>query len=225
MNSIDSNVVIAVANPFDYSHKTSVKTVKNLDELLVLLNVFTESKATIQRKYNKSLAKSVTEIRKITAERNSLLFGKLVVQALEKLKKNNPNLEGFIDLVYSEFRTCENQKDISAAMSRLNVFGVALIKSLEDVLRKERPDIEFYEPTEEFNKMHLKVYDLIAGSYFQDRNDKLIYTDCVALAQIENDKLTFHTFDEEFHKTAKSTNASLPQKYSKLVDFNKLKPN
>ncbi|NIA02384.1 MAG: hypothetical protein GWP15_03295 [Nitrospirae bacterium] len=223
INSIDSNVVIAVANPMDYSHKTAVKSVQELEELMILLNVFTESKATILKKYNKALAKSLVEIRKIKAERSSILFGKLVVQSLEKIKKNNSELEGFIDLVYSQLRTCENQQDIASSISRLNVFGTALIKSLVEILRNENSDIEFYEPTDEFNEMHLTIYNMIAGAYFQDRNDKVIYVDCMTLTQIENKPLTFHTFDDEFCKTAKSTTKALPQKYSKLVEFNKLK--
>jgi len=202
--SVDTNIVIGVINPKDNLHKRAASLVNAESKkrpLVPLITVITETKSTFGRKYNKAaglIFAAINKARRETVRDDD--YAKKTVDAMDHLVKTNPDIDGFIKLIYYE-QIKENlpQKDMETAFKKVSAKGREYMADVEAALRREANNNTEYAAAADkrYLDTQKEAQNIIKGIYYKDETDRLIFLEAVTYAHVTDRALEHYTNDNE----------------------------
>lgn len=202
MFSIDTNIVLGIVNPKDRLHSSSLNLLRTHDreKLIIFSSVIKESRETFLRKYTETLGYALSVI--IEAKNKSkddVSFKIHTVKRFREIERKRPKLTGFLRLVQSYILKYP-YLSIPESVAYLNDCGISLAKNIENILRKKKPDLILYKPSQEFLTQRENLENHMGTIKFRDRNDRDIFKDVVSYVLSEKKVLTFFTGDGRFKR-------------------------
>ncbi|QLC50605.1 hypothetical protein HWN40_10380 [Methanolobus zinderi] len=199
--SIDSNIIIGLANPKDRLHKKCLILFKDRrhDELFLCSTALKESENNFKNKINQTIVKLLKEILPIfnNTKMTKFEYQDKLVQAFKKVKSSNPGISNFLDLVYDEvvdFLQENNRDALPTFLAELGErYSQSLFKRLDQHISEEISILGL-------DHEHLSgIKEKTTSVYFKDTNDEKIYRELMTnLPKLE--PVDFYTADREFAK-------------------------
>jgi len=202
--SIDSNVILGLANSEDRLHTMSIILMESRqkDDLYLCSAALKESQRTFKAKIDQIIVEVIPRLSPLVTNKkmSQMERQKHLLEAFTELKTNRPKLVNFIDLFYKDVDLFIKDNGVDGIFNFLSEIGLKYSQSLYKKMEAIHPaQINILHA----NPKHLKnIKENIAGTYFKDANDERIFLELITnLPSVK--PVVFYTDDREFIKKIK----------------------
>ncbi len=196
--SIDSNIIIGVANTKDRLHERSIRLMKDKqnDELFICSTVLKESQKVFINKLNQIIIDIIQFLPAFQKKMTLIELQEQLINIFIELKIKKPEASNFLDLLYSEIITFlkdNNSEKLPSFLSQLSIeFAQSLFDKIEQIHSINEIIVLNHDNLEDVKKS-------TTGVYFKDNNDERIFQELMTnIAKINS--LEFFSDDVEFIK-------------------------
>lgn len=200
--SIDSNIIIGVANTRDRLHEKSIRLMKDKqnDELIICMTALKESQNVFRNKINQIMVEIIQFLPNFQKKMTLMEAQEQIIIIFRNLESEKPEASNFLKLVYAEildFLKENNSEKLPSFLSKLALeFSNSLIYKMEQI-----HDFEVIM----LNRKNLEdVKKSTVGVYFKDNNDEKIFQEFMTNL-VKKNPLGFFSDDKEFIKNIKKS--------------------
>jgi len=200
--SIDSNIIIGVANTRDRLHEKSIRLMKDKqnDELIICMTALKESQNVFRNKINQIMVEIIQFLPNFQKKMTLMEAQEQIIIIFRNLESEKPEASNFLKLVYAEildFLKENNSEKLPSFLSKLALeFSNSLIYKIEQI-----HDFEVIM----LNRKNLEdVKKSTVGVYFKDNNDEKIFQEFMTNL-VKKNPLGFFSDDKEFIKNIKKS--------------------
>lgn len=200
--SIDSNIIIGVANTKDRLHEKSIRLMKDKqnDELIICMTALKESQNVFRNKINQIMVEIIQFLPNFQKKMTLMEVQEQIIIIFRNLQLEKPEASNFLELVYAEilnFLKENNSEKLPSFLSKLSIeFSSSLIYKIEQI-----HDFEVIM----LNRKNLEdVKKSTVGVYFKDNNDEKIFQEFMTNL-VKNNPLGFYSDDKEFINNIKKS--------------------
>lgn len=200
--SIDSNIIIGVANTRDRLHEKSIRLMKDKqnDELIICMTALKESQNIFRNKINQIMVEIIQFLPNFQKKMTLMEAQEQIIIIFRNLESEKPEASNFLKLVYAEildFLKENNSEKLPSFLSKLALeFSNSLIYKIEQI-----HDFEVIM----LNRKNLEdVKKSTVGVYFKDNNDEKIFQEFMTNL-VKKNPLGFFSDDKEFIKNIKKS--------------------